>query len=163
VGKERIIYSYAEYSIVDGKDHVGGYALIATILTAILYYFGYADSFVMGGGLLLGAFYALLPDIDHPISYARKGSLIAGLFLIAATFGGYYLFRDDRLLLGGAVVCGILLGLILLTHHRGIFHTVYMGTALAAPWLYFSTTLFGYALLGYFTHLLFDSPRFHIK
>jgi uncharacterized membrane protein HdeD (DUF308 family) len=138
------------------RTHLAAYALLSAGLTTILTYYRFATTETLALGAAVGAAYTLLPDIDHPVSKARKYALIIGLVAIMASGTLLWQTGDAIYLLAMLFAGALLLSLILFTKHRKFFHTPYAALLFSSPIAYYNPYLAGYALLGYATHLLAD-------
>lgn len=104
--------------------------------------------------VLVGLFYALLPDVDAINSFIR--------LLLSAVFFIFYFLSSDPFYGLLAVALGIFLLGSLLLGHRGFLHTLTAGFLLSIPLLYFDGGLAVFAFLGYLTHLTVDNRLFSV-
>lgn len=115
--------------------------------------------------VLVGCFASLLPDIDHGYSainqylikiYALKGNFFKVYYgLIAAVLAVLFHLTHSKALLVGFV----LVLLIVIGHHRSIYHSLIIMAPLAVFLVYMKmpTVYIAIFLLNYFLHLILDT------
>ena len=129
---------------------------MSALISIVLFVYIEVEVIQILTGILIGGIYTLLPDIDHPVSKARKFSLVIGLIVI---IGSIFMFLETQLeifLLIATIICLLLLGLIILAKHRRFFHSIYAGILFSVPLLYLDWVIFVFAISGYLLHLVLD-------
>ena len=143
------------------KTHLLFYFALTEAIFYLLGEFKGFDLFSYVGltGVLAGAVYCLLPDLDSPSSKIRW--TITGLLVgAAALMLAYNLFyeAEEMTIFSLAAVAALLL--LWLTRHRGLMHTPAAGFAVSLPLFLAGPQIFLMAFFGYLTHLLLDGVIF---
>ena len=107
--------------------------------------------------IMLGAFFGMLPDIDHKMSHITWFVLLSSFCLIV---GGWY-FKNLFCFMVGLCILGLMLAIILLGKHRGFTHTTWFALLASIPVLFFKLNLNFYlsAVFACLSHLIVDNAK----
>lgn len=140
------------------KTHIFGYLVMAGILLLVmdkLLDFHLSIETIIFGNII-GILYSILPDIDTPSSKMRK---ILGRLFLAVSIVCLMVFIPLRRMELIYIPLMLILFLYLLwfSRHRGLFHTPIIGILLSLPLYFINLHYIGFALIGFFSHLVLDN------
>ena len=143
------------------KAHIFGYlimmGIILLLMNRILNFNISMDMLIFGN--IIGILYSILPDIDTPSSKMRK--ILGRLFLAASiTCLIAFIFLRRMELIYIPLMLILFLYMLWFSRHRGLFHTPIIGILLSLPLYFMSLYYIGFALIGFFSHLILDNEVF---
>jgi len=143
------------------KAHIFGYLVMMGILLLLLdklLNFHLSIEIIIFGNII-GIFYSILPDMDTPSSKMRK--ILGRLFLatsIVCLMAFIFLRRMELIYIPMMLI--LFLYLLWFSRHRGLFHTPIIGILLSLPLYLIDLYYVGFAIIGFFSHLIFDKEVF---
>ncbi len=145
------------YTMPGYKTHIFGYLVMAGIILLLMdKLIGLHISIeILVSGNVIGILYSILPDIDTPSSKMRK--ITGRLFLavsIVCLIAFAFLRRIELIYIPLALIS--FLYVLWFSRHRGLFHTPLIGILLSLPLYLIDIHYVGFALLGFFSHLILD-------
>jgi len=143
------------------KTHIFGYlimmGIILLLMNRILNFDISINMLIFGN--IIGIFYSILPDMDTPSSKMRK--ILGRLFLAASiTCLIAFIFLRRMELIYIPLMLILFLYLLWFSRHRGLFHTPLVGILLSLPLYLIGLYYVGFALIGFFSHLILDNEVF---
>ena len=105
---------------------------------------------------LLGAIYAILPDIDQRMSVIRKWVTV--FFMLCIIYSVYEIMKNEHVLFFeiSIVACAFTIVIIEFLKHRGIAHSFIAGVAFSSLALYVSLGTAIICLIGFTSHIFID-------
>ena len=143
------------------KAHIFGYLVMAGILLLLLDKIMNLhlsiETLIFGN--IIGILYSILPDMDTPSSKMRK--ILGRLFLAASiTCLIAFIFLRRMELIYIPLLLILFLYLLWFSRHRGLFHTPLVGILLSLPLYLIDLYYVGFAIIGFFSHLVLDNEVF---
>ena len=142
--------------------HVVVYLLLVLPATFFLVTYGFLSEgrMIVSASILIGCFYAVLPDIDEPSSKVRSllGKVFLGVSL--ACLLGFLAGLLNRNAIYVPVVLIFSLYVLWYVKHRGVLHTLLAGLLFSAPLIFVKPIYGAYAFVGFSTHLMLDRKIF---
>ena len=143
------------------KAHIFGYlvtmGIILLLMNRILNFNISINMLIFGN--IIGIIYSILPDIDTPSSKMRK--ILGRLFLAASIvclLAFVFLRRMELIYI--PLILILFLYMLWFSRHRGLFHTSIVGILLSLPLYLIDLYYVGFALIGFFSHLILDNEVF---
>jgi len=145
------------------KAHIFGYlvmmGILLLLLDKILNFHLSIETLIFGN--IIGILYSILPDIDTPSSKMRK--IIGRLFLAASIACiTVFIFLRRMELIYIPLMLILFLYILWFSRHRGLFHTPVVGILLSLPLYLINLHYVGFALIGFFSHLILDKRGIQI-
>ncbi|MBU4202058.1 MAG: metal-dependent hydrolase [Candidatus Altiarchaeales archaeon] len=143
------------------KVHIFGYLVMVGILLLLsdklLNFHLSIETLIFGN--IIGILYSILPDMDTPSSKMRK--ILGRLFLAASIIcllAFVFLRRMELIYIPLMLI--LFLYLLWFSRHRGLFHTPIIGILLSLPLYLIDLYYVGFAIIGFFSHLVLDNEVF---
>ena len=143
------------------KVHIFGYlvmvGILLLLLDKILNFHLSIETLIFGN--IIGILYSILPDMDTPSSKMRK--ILGRLFLAASIIcllAFVFLRRMELIYIPLMLI--LFLYLLWFSRHRGLFHTPIIGILLSLPLYLIDLYYVGFAIIGFFSHLVLDNEVF---
>jgi len=143
------------------KTHIFGYlimmGILLLLLDKLLNFHLSIETIIFGN--IIGILYSILPDMDTPSSKMRK--ILGRLFLAASIvclMAFIFLRRMELIYIPLMLI--MFLYLLWFSRHRGLFHTPLVGILLSLPLYLIGLYYVGFALIGFFSHLILDNEVF---